>query len=259
MPTTCLVGYSGFVGSNLAGQRSFTDVFRSTNIAEIRGKSYDLLVCAGASASKWRANQRPEEDFAAIDRLLRNLAEVRAARVILISTVDVYPVTKNVDESFNCGSVANHAYGRNRLHLESQLNNIFTDLYIVRLPGLFGPGLKKNVIYDLMHDNCLEAINPYGVFQYYDLTELWKDLLIIQKYQLSLVNLVTEPIQTDTILRTCFPLKKVGPGNGAAIRYDIRSRHAELFGGRNGYRFDSDEVLSRLGKFIEEYGAGTSA
>jgi hypothetical protein len=256
MPTTCLIGYSGFVGSNLVARFPFTDVYRSTNIDEIRGKQYDLLVCAGASALKWRANQQPEEDLAAIHRLLHNLTEVRASRVVLISTVDVYPVTEDVDESFDCGSMANHAYGRNRLHLELQLSSIFSDLHIVRLPGLFGAGLKKNVIYDLMHDNCLEAINPNGVFQYYDLADLWNDLQIIQKHQLSLVNLVTEPIETATILRTYFPHKKVGSGNGPAVRYDIRSRHAEVFGGRNGYRFGSDEVLSRLGKFIQQSGTG---
>src|SRR6202011_1684359 len=104
--------------------------------------------------------------------------------------------------------------------------------------------LKKNVIYDLLHDNCLEAIHPNGVFQYYDLTELWNDLQRIQRHQLSLVNLVTEPIQTETVRRTYFPHKEIGAGKGPESRYDIRSRHAGLFGGRNGYRFDSDEVLA---------------
>jgi hypothetical protein len=188
-----------------------------------------------------------------------NLAEVRASRVILISTVDVYPVTEDVDESFDCASTAKHAYGRNRLQLESKLSSMFDDLYIVRLPGLFGPGLKKNVIYDLLHDNCLEAIRPNAAFQYYDLTDLWNDLNVIQKHQLSLVNLVTEPLQTSTILSTYFPHKKVGPADGPAVRYDIRSRHAEVFGGRNGYRFNSDEVLARLGRFIQRSGIGVSA
>jgi hypothetical protein len=54
---------------------------------------------------KWRANQQPEEDRAAIDGLVQNLAEVRVSRVILISTVDVYPITAGVGESFDCRSV----------------------------------------------------------------------------------------------------------------------------------------------------------
>ena len=70
MLRTCLIGYTGFIGSNLARQYDFTEFFRSTNIREIEGRAYDLLVCAGISAAKWLANRAPEEDRAAIDRLL---------------------------------------------------------------------------------------------------------------------------------------------------------------------------------------------
>jgi len=38
-----LVGYSGFVGSNLAAQHRFDGLFRSGNIAEAYGKKPDLL------------------------------------------------------------------------------------------------------------------------------------------------------------------------------------------------------------------------
>ena len=38
-----------------------------------------------------------------------------------------------------------------------------------------------------------------------------------------------------------------------------RVGHAELFGGRNGYRFDSDEVLSRLSRFLQESRTGASS
>jgi hypothetical protein len=136
---------------------------------------------------------------------------------------------------------------------------VFPELHIVRLPGLFGPGLKKNVIYDLLHDNCLDAIHPESAFQYYDVTSLWEDLEIIEKNELDLVNLVTEPLGTKRMVDTCFPQKQVGPGKGAAAHYDLRSRHAELFGGHHGYRFDVNCVLSRLGAYIRSAGQGAAA
>src|SRR5664279_1841543 len=256
---SCLIGYSGFVGSNLAPKHSFTDLFRSSNIHDIRGRQYDLLVCAGAPAEKWKANQQPEVDRANIDKLVQNLSEARASRAILISTVEVYPVIRDVDESYECASLPNNAYGTNRLHLEASFLKLFAEAYIVRLPAVFGPGLKKNVIYDLLHDNCLDAINPESTFQYYDVTRLWDDLEAIQKNQLAVVNLVTEPLGTKRIVDTYFPLKQVGPGKTAPAHYDLRSRYAEVLGGVPGYRFTSDQVLAGLGAYIQSTGRGVAA
>ncbi len=248
---TCLVGYSGFVGSNLLAQTGFDELYRSANIQDIRGKSYSLLVCAGVPAVKWHANKFPEEDRANINGLLDHLSAAQVERLVLISTVDVYPVTAGVDESFDCASVPNHAYGTHRLHLEQKLTNLFRDVYTLRLPGLFGAGLKKNVIYDLLHDNCLPAINPESVFQYYDLSGLWGDIHTALGRKLPLVNLVTEPIRTRAILEKFFPGAPVGAEAGNPARYDISTRYAEAFGKAGKYRFTAGEVLDQLARFIQ--------
>src|SRR3954462_10163963 len=96
--TRALIGATGFVGGTLLRQSSFSDLYHSRNIDEIRGRSYDLVVCAGARAEKWKANQDPETDRAAIARLSRPLAEARRGVGVLISTIDVYPEPVAVDE-----------------------------------------------------------------------------------------------------------------------------------------------------------------
>ncbi len=251
MNSTCLVGYSGFVGSNLLQQTGFDDLYRSTNIHQIRGHSYDLLVCAGVPAVKWHANKFPEEDLANIDRLLSHLSTVHVQKLVLVSTVDVYPVTTGVDESFDCAGVPNHPYGTHRLYLEQKLTSFFPEAYTVRLPGLFGAGLKKNVIFDLLHDNCLAAINPESVFQYYDLSGLWDDIGTVIRQQLPLVNLVTEPIATQSIIDRFFPAKQVGAESGKPGRYQISTRHASAFGKTGEYRFTAEEVLAQLARYIQ--------
>jgi hypothetical protein len=256
MSRTCLIGHTGFVGSNLARQHPFDDLYRSTNIQEIRGKSYDLLVCSAVSAVKWRANKAPEEDRAAIDRLLENLTTVKVDRLVLISTVDVYPIADGVDESFDCRSVPNHAYGTNRLYVEKTLEKTFPNLFVIRLPGLFGPGLKKNVIYDMLHSNCLEAINPASVFQYYDMSCLWDDIAVILKENIPLINLATEPVATGRIHQEFFPELLIGSQAAPAASYDIHTRHAAIFGKSNPYRCDATEVLERLGRFIQSERGG---
>src|ERR1700681_2686235 len=174
--STVLIGHTGFVGANLARQFCFDDYYNSKTINGIRGKEFDLLVCAGVSAVKWWANQHPIQDKAQIDALLADLSSVRAKRVIVLSTVDVYPVSKSADESFDCHSLPNHAYGTHRLYFEDAMRHHFDDVMIVRISGVFGPGLKKNVIYDLLHDNCLDVINPESSFQYYNVSNFWRDL-----------------------------------------------------------------------------------
>ena len=69
--SSALVGHTGLVGSNLARQRGFDDLYRSTNIGEIRGRHFELVVNSGVSAVKWRANQEPDADREAILSLWR--------------------------------------------------------------------------------------------------------------------------------------------------------------------------------------------
>ncbi|WP_240726031.1 MULTISPECIES: hypothetical protein [unclassified Escherichia] len=58
-----LIGYSGFVGTTLLRQRRFDALYRSTNIDEIFGKTFDTVVCAAAPAQKWLANKDPADDI----------------------------------------------------------------------------------------------------------------------------------------------------------------------------------------------------
>ena len=85
--TSALIGHTGFVGSNLYDQAPFDDVYNTQNIETIAGKSYDLLVSAGGPAVRWQANQEPEEDRASLRRLMDNLSQVQAKKLVLISTI----------------------------------------------------------------------------------------------------------------------------------------------------------------------------
>lgn len=259
MLRTCLIGYSGFVGANLLQQHSFDDLYRSSNIEEIQGKAYDLLVISGVSAAKWRANKAPEEDRRAIEGLLSNLRCVKARQVVLMSTVDVYPIGRGVDESFDCASLPNHAYGTNRLYVEESVKATFKEVFVIRLSGLFGPGLKKNVIYDLLHDNCLNVINPGSIFQYYDMSAIWGDVQVILEHSIPLINLASEPMATSFIRDSCFPGKQIGAEPAPLAAYDVRSLYTGVFGNQHGYRFDSGAAMDRLNRFVKTFHAGTSA
>jgi hypothetical protein len=244
-----LIGHTGFVGGNLARQHRFDQLFNSGNFHDMSGRHFDLLVCAGLSAAKWLANREPEADWARIAALTDVLTRVTAKRVVVISTVDVYPQPTGVDEATPIDGAANHAYGRHRLLFERGVTDRFDDVMIARLPALFGPGLKKNVLFDLLHDNCMDAINPDSRFQWYDLARLWPDLERCWLGGIRLVNLVNEPIATADILAAFFPGKRVG-GASASATYDVRCRYAGGLGGANGYLLDRAAVMAEIGAFV---------
>lgn len=250
--STALIGYTGLVGSNLQSQHDFDHCYNSKNIEELRGKDLSLIVCAGISAVKWWANKNPEADWAGIQKLLDVLSTCQAERFVLISTVDVYPAPAGVDESTPLEGLQNHVYGTHRLAAEEFVRKNFPCHNIVRLPGLFGNGLKKNVIFDLIHDNGLSAINPQCSFQYYDLKNLWRDLQIAIDKNISLLNLTSEPILTSTIVERFFPKKQIGETAGPTIHYDMRSRYADLWtGGPSPYQYSAEQTLSALKDFIQ--------
>ncbi len=244
-----LIGYTGFVGGNLSAQRPFDALYNSSNIDDIAGRAFDLIVCAGAPAEKWKANADPERDLANIERLAAAVTRASARRFVLLSTVDVFGSPIDVDEQSPVSTGGLHAYGRNRRLLEERIASSF-ETTIVRLPGLYGPGLKKNVIYDFLHDNDVRKIDSRGVFQFYDTTRLWNDLEIAVGNGLPLVHLPTEPVSVAEVVRAAFGIEfdnRVAP---TPARYDMRTLHSALFGGEGPYIEDSARVLDGIAAFV---------
>lgn len=148
---TQLVGYTGFVGSNLNGQFAFDELYDSKNIIQSYGKNPDLLVYAGVYSQKFLANKNPEKDFENIKSAIKNITEIKPKEIILISTVDVYKNPINVDEDTKIEIENLHPYGYNRYFLENWVRDNVKKHLIIRLPGLYGQNIKKNFIYDLIN------------------------------------------------------------------------------------------------------------
>ncbi len=249
---SALIGYSGFVGGNLASTDSYDLLINRANLDSIRNQKLDKIVCAGLPAAKWLANRDPDTDLANTTRLMEVLATVSCKQFTLISTIDVYPLSTGRDEDFNCEQIPNHAYGRHRWQFEQFVRAIFPQAHIIRLPALFGPGLKKNVIFDLLHNNCLETINPESYFQWYPLDRLQQDIQIVQSQQLALVNLFTQPLATAQILKRFFPHKIVGEKAGATAHYDLYTKYGKLFNQETPhYIMSSSAVLDSLANYLE--------
>ena len=200
----CLIGYTGFVGSTILSQNPFKYVFNSSNIAEIKNKEFDLVLCSAAPAQKWIANKYPDEDKKNLELLTGYLETIKCKKFILISTVDVFAIPIDVDENSKINESNLLPYGLNRMLLEKFAASNFKENLIVRLPGLVGTGLKKNIIFDFINNNNTHLIDSRGIFQFYPMAKLWQDINIALKNNLSLIHLTSEPLSIKEIALSAY-------------------------------------------------------
>lgn len=246
-----LIGYSGFVGGTLLKQAEFVSLYRSTNINDIDNKVFDTVVCAGAPAQKWIANREPEADLKKINGLIAHLKTIQCKTFILISTVDVFKNPIGVDEDTPVDESGLHAYGLHRRLLEVFVEESFPNYLIVRLPGLVGPGLRKNVIFDFLNNNNLDAIDSRGKFQFYPMVNLWYDIQTALNADLNLVHLTAAPVSVADISLQGFGKSFTHTLVSPAASYDLRTKHAHVFGASGAYQNGVRETMLAIRAYAQ--------
>lgn len=262
-----LIGYTGFVGGTLLRQSdpdSWIKVNSKTGDA-VGACEVEHLVCAGIDARKWLANKEPEADRKAIDQLFAWMGRVSAERATLISTVDVYGNPGAGLQEFD-EPRPSHAYGENRLYAEQRFREMFPNNRILRLPALFGLGLRKNALFDLINEKGdtrpnTRLIHPHGSFQWYDMDRLSSDVEAAWSQPATLANLVTKPVPMHDIIKSFFPeLEDVAgsnlPQDAPWPFYGVETIHGPAFGGGRWIEAPA-QTRRRLAEFIARGTAGS--
>jgi sugar phosphate isomerase/epimerase len=243
--TTVLFGYSGFVGGYLLKTFRFDALYNSTNYKQAQDTTVDTVYFAGLPAAKWYANSHPKEDWDNVQNVMNVISTMTVNRqFVLISTIDVYgdEVSAAPTETTRINHDLVHPYGRHRGLFEDFVQTCFPGkVTVLRLPGLFGLGLKKNMIYDLLHNNPGGNL-PVGSFQWFDMLML-PSVIAAAKTGV-VINIVSEPIHTNDILhlfgREPSSLEVVG-----TINYNV---HSETF-----TPITKTETLKRIQKYIDRH------
>ena len=150
MSCDLLVGSTGFVGGNLLAKHTFAAECHSSDITAQYGTRPDLCVYAGVPAAMFLANADPEADLAVMRAARENIRQIAPKRLVLISSIAVLADSRGVyEDSPAQDTEALPAYGKNRLQLERWVREDFPDALIVRLPALYGAGIRKNFLFDL--------------------------------------------------------------------------------------------------------------
>jgi len=243
-----LIGYTGFVGGHLKNHFDITHFYNSSNISQIKNKKFDLILCAGAPGQKWLANLKPENDKKSIKKLTEALSSTQAKEFILISTVDVYGCPNGVNEKDL--PAPTNAYGNHRYELELFTTRTFKNHHIIRLPGLFGPNLKKNLIFDLLNSTPIDEINPLSSYQWYPIVNLGHDIKKTISSKIKIINFATEPILNKDLLKTCFNKELQNSKANYSVNYNFHTIYAELFNYQKNYIYKNSDIIFYLKEFI---------
>lgn len=247
-----LIGHTGFVGQTLKKQFSFTEYYNSSNIEDIQQKSFKYVVCAGAPGAKWLANKYPEDDSSSIDTLINSISKVDCEIFILLSTVDVFESPVSVSENDIPIKENLSTYGSNRLRLENFVKDKFKHHLIVRLPGLVGPSLKKNIIFDFLNNNNLEQIDSRSLFQFYPMVNLWPDIKRAIDNNLSLVHLTSEPISVKELASSCFGIEFSNEVNDNYPNYNFLTIHEKIYKSSIlNYQYSAKDSILAIRAYIQ--------
>lgn len=130
------------------------------------------------------------------------------------------------------------------------------DIYRMEEDGLFhyirNVEVDKELIDKFIKNkfNALSFTNPESCFQYYNLSWLWKDIHRIIDLDIKKINLVTEPIYSKDLFESVYNKKSDYSVLARPVNYKLKSKYAELFGGKNGYMYSAEYVFNDLEKFI---------
>lgn len=298
-----LVGYTGFVGSNLYEKGIFDAAYNSKNIQEAYDTSPELLIYAGLRAEKYLANSNPSKDMELIIEAEENIRKINPRKLVLISTIDVFKNPFGVDEKTDIDTDGLHAYGYNRYQLELWVRDHYRDALIIRLPGLFGKNIKKNFIYDfinvipfmlkkekymellekeprlskyyidqqngfykvkvdddqkevlkgIFNNLCFSALNftdSRSRYQFYNLENLWRDIMIALDADLRLWHPATEPISAGELYKYLTGRDFINEISAVPANYDYRTIHDYLFDGKDGYICSKERIMEEIRRFV---------
>jgi nucleoside-diphosphate-sugar epimerase len=162
MERIAVIGANGFVGKALvkvlekSGKFQIQKVTRENYEDEkLAANEYDIIIHTAMPSKRWWAANNPLADFDATVRITADiLYNWKYKKLVLISSV-------------SARAQSNHPYGRHKHVAEVLVHDHSSDHLIFRLGGLYGDGLDKGVIFDMINGNEI-FMSGNSAFNYID-------------------------------------------------------------------------------------------
>jgi hypothetical protein len=219
-----LIGSRGVIGQSILHSMCAELTFNSDNINTLKDYDIDRLIIAAPSGNRLYVNQNKQEDADGIDTIVNAVAQAQPKQVILIGSLDaaVRPDTP---------------YGHNRLMLEQLLREISTTT-VLRLSTLIGSMIKKNMLYDIKHNQYVEHIDPNAMLQWCLLDDL--PGIINNTPAGQTVNVASVPIKTQDIISCFCPNLYLSKKCNTSAYYD-----------QGPYMYSRDQIFAAIEKYLK--------
>lgn len=100
--------------------------------------------------------------------------------------------------------------------------------------------------------SALNFTDSRGVFQFYNLANLWNDIKVALNAGIKKLNLATEPVSVSEIYERMYEKPFENQLNNPVPHYDFYTIHADKFGKNGNYIMSKSEVLEQILNFIKQ-------
>jgi hypothetical protein len=239
-----LIGFGTPLGSYLAQRRTFADCYT------YKQASKGIAACSEAVIVAPAGNSLGGKSLGALAHALVAALKKGAGRIVLLSSIDVYsckglPLDETAKPAGSPGNTWLPLF-------ESEILACCLPANVLRIPDVFGLAPSRGSTGSLLIGDA-SKINRVAIHQWYPARRLESDIAIAREVGAPIVNLVSEPLPMNAVLKQFFP-GQFGQVRTPAPYSRIRTRYAGPLGGSGGYIMSAAEVLEEIGRYLRAMG-----
>lgn len=100
--------------------------------------------------------------------------------------------------------------------------------------------------------NALSFTDSRNSYQFYNLNNLWNDIIVAIENNIRTLNIAVEPIDVSSLYESIFGKKFENITNNNPVSYNMKSKYYDLFNGKNGYLYDKECISNDIKKIVLE-------
>ena len=97
---------------------------------------------------------------------------------------------------------------------------------------------------------ALNFTDSRNVYQFYPLERLWDDIQTALEHDIRLWHPATEPVSAAAVYEYLTGEDFCNELGGEPVFYDYRTKYADVFGGKDGYICNKEQILQRIANFV---------